>query len=154
MRNRKGEVSKMKITKWLHLVLVVLLVLNGMIVICGASEKMSPDAVKFQGTGWEEGDKGTIHFVGTLQNISGRDIEFIGLRCAFFDVKGVELDHGVVTIREVRNDGVARFKFYPSAPSGTVTATIMEVDVYAKESAAPNQTVEKQHSQQPGSSIR
>jgi hypothetical protein len=111
--------------------------------ICGASEKVSPDSITFQGTGWERDAKGANVFIGTLQNISGRDMEFIGLRCAFFDANGVQLDHGVVTIRDVGKEERVKFKFYPSAPSGTVTATIIEVDVYAKEPASPIKAVQK-----------
>lgn len=122
----------MKIKKWIFLLIIAVLLLNAAVAICGASEKISPDSVKFQAIGWETDDKGANVFIGTLRNISGRDIEFIGLRCAFFDTKGVELDHGVVTIRDIVKNGVDAFKFYPSAPVGTVTATITEVDVYAK----------------------
>lgn len=122
----------MKIKKWIFLLIIAVLLLNAAVAICGASEKISPDSVKFQAIGWETDDKGANVFIGTLRNISGRDIEFIGLRCAFFDTKGVELDHGVVTIRDIVKNGVDAFKFYPSAPAGTVTATIIEVDVYAK----------------------
>jgi hypothetical protein len=132
----------MKIKKWRYLFIVALLMLNSA-AICGASEKVSPDSIKFQGTGWETDAKGANVFIGTLQNISGRDIEFIGLRCVFFDVNGVQLDHGVVNVRDVAKEGVVKFKFYPSAPSGTVTATITEVDVYAKELASPIQAAEK-----------
>jgi hypothetical protein len=133
----------MKIKRWLHLFIVALFMLNATVAICVASEKISPDLIKFQGTGWETDAKGTNVFIGTLQNISGRDLEFIGLRCAFYDVKGVQLDHGVVEVRDVAKDGIAKFKFYPSAPFGTVTATITEVDVYAKELVAPIQAVGK-----------
>jgi hypothetical protein len=133
----------MKIKKNLNLFIVSLFILNLTAVICTASEKISPDLVKFQGTGWETDDKDANIFMGTLHNISGRDIEFIGLRCAFFDAKGVQVDHGVVEVRDVAKDGIAKFKFYPPAPFGTVTATITEVDVYAKELAAPIQAAGK-----------
>jgi hypothetical protein len=122
----------MKIKKWIFRLGVAVLLLNAAVAICGASEKMSPDSIKFQAIGWETDAKGANVFIGTLRNISGKDIEFIGLRCGFFDTKGVELDHGVVTIRDIAKDGVDAFKFYPSAPAGTVTATITEVDIYAK----------------------
>lgn len=122
----------MKIKKSFYIVLVVLLMLNLSIAICGASEKINPDLIKFQGTGWETDTKGVNIFIGTLQNASGRDVEFIGLRCAFIDGKGVELDHGLVIVRDVAKNELAKFKFYPPAPAGTVTATITEVDAYAK----------------------
>lgn len=133
----------MKIKKWLYLFIAALFMLNIAVAICGASEKISPDMIKFQGMGWEMDAKGANVFIGTLQNIAGKDIEFIGLRCAFYDVKGVELNHGVVNIHDVAKDGVAKFKFYPSAPSGTVTASITEVDVYAKDLASPIQAATK-----------
>jgi hypothetical protein len=128
----KQKGGHMKIKKWIFRLIVAVFILNVAVTISGASEKMSPDGIKFQGTGWESDANGANVFIGTLQNISGKDIEFIGLRCAFFNTKGVELDHGVVNVRDVVKDGVAAFKFYPSAPSGTVIATITEVDVYAK----------------------
>jgi len=132
-----------RIKRWSYLFIGALLILNAIIAICGASEKISSDLIKFQGTGWETDTNEKNIFIGTLQNISGRDIEFIGLRCAFFDIKGVQLDHGVVEVRSLAKDGIAKFKFYPSAPLGTVTATITEVDVYAKELAAPIQAIGK-----------
>lgn len=122
----------MKLKKWLYLFLTVMLILNIPGALCDASEKVSSDLIKFQGTAWESDAKGANVFIGTLQNLAGKNIEFIGLRCAFYDVNRVELDHGVVIIRDVAKDGVTTFKFYPSAPVGTVTATITEVDVYAK----------------------
>jgi len=122
----------MKIKKWLYLFFTAVLVLTITGAICSASEKISPDLIKFQGTGWEADAKGSNVFIGTLQNLSGKDLEFIGLRCSFYDINRVQLDHGVVNVRDVAKDGFAKFKFYPSAPSGTVTATISEVDVYAK----------------------
>ena len=133
----------MIIKKLLSLFIAVFLLVNATVAICGASEKISPDLIKFQGTGWEADAKGANIFIGTLQNIAGRDIEFIGLRCTFFDMKGVPLDHGVVEVRDVSKDGIAKFKFYPSAPLGTVTATITEVDVYAKELASTVKAIEK-----------
>lgn len=122
----------MKIQKWFYLCLTILLILNTTALICDASEKISPDSIKFQGTGWEADPKEGNIFIGSLQNVSGKDIEFIGLRCSFYDVKGVELDHGVISVRDIGKNGVINFKFYPPAPPETVTATIIEVDVYAK----------------------
>lgn len=122
----------MKIEKWFSLCLTALLLVTATPLICHAGEKISPDLVKFQGTGWEADSKLGNIFIGSLQNLSGKDIEFIGLRCSFYDVKGVELDHGVVSIRDIGKNGVVNFKFYPPAPPGTVTATIIEVDVYTK----------------------
>lgn len=132
----------MKIKKWFYLLLTAWFMLS-LGTICSASEKISPDLIKFQGTGWEYDAKGATIFIGTLQNISGKDIEFIGLRCTFYDDKGIPLDHGVVEVRDIGKDGVAKFKFYPSSPVGTASANITEVDVYAKDSAAPSKDVEK-----------
>lgn len=132
----------MKLRKWLYLFLTTLFMLN-LATICSASEKISPDLIRFQGTSWEYDAKGPLIFIGTLQNIAGKDIEFIGLRCTFYDVKGMPIDHGVVEVRDIEKNGVAKFKFYPSAPIGTVTANITEVDVYAKVLAPPNKVVEK-----------
>lgn len=120
----------MKLKKCLYLLMAVLVILISA-ASCEASEKLSPDLIRFLGTAWET-DKASNVFIGTLQNFSGRDIEFIGLRCTFLDAKGVQLDHGVVNVRDVVKDGIVKFKFYPSAPAGTATATIIEVDVYAK----------------------
>jgi len=122
----------MTIKKWIYLVLTALFLHNAAISLCDASEKISADLIKFQGTGWEADAKGVNIFIGTLQNVSGKEIEFIGLRCAFFDANRLQLDHGVVNVRDIPKDGFSTFKFYPSAPAGTVTATITEVDVYAK----------------------
>lgn len=132
----------MKLRKWLYLFLTTLFMLN-LATICSASKKISPDLIRFQGTSWEYDAKGPLIFIGTLQNIAGKDIEFIGLRCTFYDVKGMPIDHGVVEVRDIEKNGVAKFKFYPSAPIGTVTANITEVDVYAKVLAPPNKVVEK-----------
>jgi|GEM_PF-1968829 len=132
----------MKLKKWLYLCLTTLFILN-LAPFCSASEKISPDLIKFQGTNWEYDGKGALIFTGSLQNIAGKDIEFIGLRCTFYDVKGMQLDHGVVEVRDIEKNGVAKFKFYPPAPIGTVTANITEVDVYAKESTSPSKVVEK-----------
>ena len=132
----------MKRKKWLYLFLTAIFLLN-LAPFCSASEKISPDLIKFQGTSWEYDAKGAIIFIGSLQNISGKDIEFIGLRCSFYDIKGMQLDHGVVEVRDIEKNGVSNFKFYPSAPIGTVTANITEVDVYAKELAPPSKIVEK-----------
>ncbi len=41
----------MKIKKWLHLCIAALFMLNITVTICGASEKISPDIIKFQGMG-------------------------------------------------------------------------------------------------------
>lgn len=118
--------------KWLYLFLTALLLQNLTTPLCSAAEKISADLIKFQGTGWEADAKGANIFIGTLQNISGKDLEFIGLRCTFYDVNRVQLDHGVVNVRDIAKDAFSTFKFYPVAPMGTVTATITEVDVYAK----------------------
>lgn len=122
----------MKIRKWCYRFLTTLFLLNIAILSCSASDKISSDLIKFQGTGWEVDAKGANVFIGTLQNISGKDLEFIGLRCSFYDANRVQLDHGVVNVRDIAKDGFSTFKFYPSAPTGTVTATVTEVDVYAK----------------------
>lgn len=126
------EAKMIPLKRYLFLFLAALFMLNATLTVCGASERMSSDSIKFQRTGWEVNDKGANLFVGTLQNVSGKDIEFIGLRCAFYDANNVQLDHGVVILRDVLKEGYAKFEFYPSAPVGTVTATITNVDVYAK----------------------
>jgi len=118
--------------RYLYLFLAALFMLNAALGICSASERISSDSIKFQRTGWNFDSKGANVFVGTLKNVSGKDIEFIGLRCGFYDAKGVQLDHGVVILRDVLKDEYAAFEFYPSAPDGTVTATITSVDVYIK----------------------
>ncbi len=118
--------------RYLYLFLAVSLMLNAVLGICSASERISSDLIKFQRTGWNFDSKGANVFVGTLKNISGKDVEFIGLRCGFYDANGVQLDHGVVILRDVLKDEYASFEFYPSAPAGTVTATITDVDVYIK----------------------
>jgi len=120
------------VTKWFYLCLITFLIWNTTATICMAAEKISPDLIKFQGTSWEADSKQGNIFIGTLQNISGKDLEFIGLRCAFYDANQAQLDHGVATVRDIGKNGVSNFKFYPPAPLGTVTATIIEVDVYAK----------------------
>jgi len=122
----------MNIKKWLYLFLTAMLLLNVPGVHCDAAEKISSDLIKFQGTSWESDAKGAHVFIGTLQNLSGKDVDFISLRCSFYDVNRAELDHGVLIVRDVAKEATTTFKFYPSAPLGTVTATITEVDVYAK----------------------
>ena len=72
----------MKLKKCLYLLMAVLVILNSA-ASCEASEKLSPDLIRFLGTAWEPDVKESNVFIGSLQNVSGRDIEFIGLRCAF-----------------------------------------------------------------------
>lgn len=122
----------MVIKRFLSAGIIVLLLLGVLLPNSEASEKISSESVKFQRTGWEVDGKGANVFVGNLQNLSGKEIEFIGLRCGFFDAGGVQLEHGIVILRDILKDGYAKFEFYPPAPAGTVTATITEVDVYAK----------------------